>query len=226
MHLVSKIFSSPSLTQAVPAVFCAMLDDSELVKHFPTLLKALKARIKALPASLPLASLEALFARYLGDLEIDAEEGARSSANRERTFQVSEDEQRKRITLGKYGMNLVCPFLEFYYTDRTHHALGANFSIFRSEEGQKYCREQLGCPSQTTLKYARIIISVPDSANIFTIAGVSIAVERLFSGSKHTMSDARSSVAASTASSTVITKELLNAGFDESVDYLEGITIH
>jgi hypothetical protein len=55
---------------------------------------------------------------------------------------------------------------------------------------------------------------------------VSIAVERLFSGSKHTMSDARSSVAASTASSTVITKELLNAGFDESVDYLEGITIH
>jgi hypothetical protein len=95
-----------------------MLDDSELVKHFPTLLKALKARIKALPASLPLASLEALLARYLGDLEIDAEEGARSSANRERTFQVSEDEQRKRITVGKYGMNLVRPFLEFYYTDR------------------------------------------------------------------------------------------------------------
>ncbi|KAJ7825688.1 hypothetical protein B0H13DRAFT_2374860 [Mycena leptocephala] len=116
MRLVSKIFSSLSLTQAVPTVFCAMLDDSQLVKHFPTLLKALKARIKALPASLPLTSLEALITRYLGDLEIDAEEGAWYSASRERILQVSKDEQCKQITLGKYGMNLVCPFLEFYYT--------------------------------------------------------------------------------------------------------------
>ncbi|KAJ7868885.1 hypothetical protein B0H13DRAFT_2280892 [Mycena leptocephala] len=82
MRLVSKIFSALPLTQAAPAVLCVMLDDSQLVKHFPTLLKALKARIKALPASLPLA--------------------------------ISEDEQRKRITLGKYGMDLVCPSLEFY----------------------------------------------------------------------------------------------------------------
>jgi hypothetical protein len=90
-----------------------MLDDSQLVKHFPTLLKA---RFKALPASLPLTSPETPLACYLGDLEVDAEEGARNTANRqwERTFQVSEDEQRKRITLGKYGMDLVCPFLEFY----------------------------------------------------------------------------------------------------------------
>ena len=51
---------------------------------------------------------------------------------------------------------------------QTCHALGANFPIFRSEEGQKYCRKRLGCPSQKTLRYARIIISVPDSVNIFT----------------------------------------------------------
>ncbi|KAJ6587702.1 hypothetical protein B0H10DRAFT_1925605 [Mycena sp. CBHHK59/15] len=59
-----------------------------------------------------------------------------------------------------------------------------------------------------------------------TIPGVSIAVERLFSSSKHTMSDARSSMAASTASSTVVAKELLNAGFGEGLDYLEGVSIH
>ncbi|KAJ7934578.1 hypothetical protein B0H13DRAFT_2305678 [Mycena leptocephala] len=88
-----------------------MLDDSQLVKHFRTLLKALKARIKALPASLPTATPEAPLAHYLGDLEIDAE-GARYTANCqwERTFQVSKDEQRKWITLGKYSMDLVCPF--------------------------------------------------------------------------------------------------------------------
>jgi hypothetical protein len=33
-------------------------------------------------------------------------------------------------------------------------------------------------------------------------------------------------MAASTASSTVMTKELLNASFGEGIDYLEGITIH
>ncbi|KAJ7611576.1 hypothetical protein B0H17DRAFT_966916, partial [Mycena rosella] len=44
--------------------------------------------------------------------------------------------------------------------------------------------------------------------------------------SKHTMSDARSSMAASTTSLTVATKELLKAGFGEGLDYLEGITIH
>jgi hypothetical protein len=54
---------------------------------------------------------------------------------------------------------------------------------------------------------------------------VSVPVERLFSSSKHAMSDAWSSMAASTTSSTVVTKELLNAGFGEGLDYLEGITI-
>jgi len=62
--------------------------------------------------------------------------------------------------------------------------------------------------------------------DVLTIPGVSIAVERLFSSSKHTMSDARSSMAAATASATVVAKELLNAGFGEGLDYLEGISIH
>lgn len=62
--------------------------------------------------------------------------------------------------------------------------------------------------------------------DILAIPGVSIAVERLFSSSKHTMSDSRSSMAASTAATTVVTKELLNAGFGEGLDYLEGVSIH
>ncbi|KAJ7932241.1 hypothetical protein B0H13DRAFT_2307801 [Mycena leptocephala] len=96
-----------------------MLDDTQVIKHFPALLKGLKALIKALPGlpvSLPLATPDGPLSRYLGDLEIDAEEGARYTANRqwERTFQVSVEEQRRRIALGKYGVALICPFLEFY----------------------------------------------------------------------------------------------------------------
>ncbi|KAJ7659383.1 hypothetical protein B0H17DRAFT_1145396 [Mycena rosella] len=43
---------------------------------------------------------------------------------------------------------------------------------------------------------------------------------------KPTTSDARSSMATSTALSTAVMKELLNAGFGDSLDYLEGVTIH
>jgi hypothetical protein len=93
-----------------------MLEDSKLVKHFPALLKALRARIRALPTSIPVATSDGPLARYFGDFEIDAEEGAYFTANRqwERAFQVSEQEQRNRIARGKFGMDLVCPFLEFY----------------------------------------------------------------------------------------------------------------
>jgi hypothetical protein len=92
-----------------------MLDDAQLVKHFPALLKALRKRIKSLPSSLPLGSQDAPMARYLGDLEIDAE-GAAYTANRqwERTFQVPEDVQRQRVVRGPHGLDLVCPFLEFF----------------------------------------------------------------------------------------------------------------
>ena len=95
--------------------FTPYLDDSLLVKHFPALLKALKKRIASLPAALPLGDEESALARYLGNLEID-EEGATFSANRqwERAFQVPEEEQRKRLLRGKYGLDLVCPFLEFF----------------------------------------------------------------------------------------------------------------
>ncbi|KAJ6595234.1 hypothetical protein DFH09DRAFT_1073050 [Mycena vulgaris] len=77
-----------------------MLDDPELVKHFPPLLKALKARLKSLPKSIPLGNVllagEASLVRYFGDLEVD--EGPAFTVNRqwEHAFQVSEEEQRKR----------------------------------------------------------------------------------------------------------------------------------
>ncbi|KAJ7806817.1 hypothetical protein B0H13DRAFT_2386854 [Mycena leptocephala] len=72
-----------------------MLDDAQLVKHFPTLLKALAACIKALPTSLPVTRSDSPLVRYLGDLVIDAEEGVRYTANHE--------EKLKRIARGKYG---------------------------------------------------------------------------------------------------------------------------
>ncbi|KAK6980613.1 hypothetical protein R3P38DRAFT_2809095 [Favolaschia claudopus] len=103
-----------------------MFDDAQLVKYFPAMLKALRARIEALPDSLPVALPDGPLARYFGDFEIDEEEGAQFTANRH----------------------------------------------------------------------------------------------------KHTMSDSRSSMAASTAAATVVTKELLNAGFGEGVDFLEGVSIH
>ncbi|KAJ6504066.1 hypothetical protein C8R47DRAFT_1316289 [Mycena vitilis] len=92
-----------------------MLDDAQLVKHFPNLLQALRARIKALPPSLPVAIADGPLHRYFGDLEVD-DEGAAYTINRqwERAFQVTEVELRKRLGRGKYGMDLVCPFLDFY----------------------------------------------------------------------------------------------------------------
>ncbi|KAJ7192116.1 hypothetical protein GGX14DRAFT_406665 [Mycena pura] len=94
-----------------------MLDDAQLIKFFPPLIKALKKRIKSLPHSIPLGDdADGPLVRYLGDYEVDAEEGAAYSANRqwERAFQVSEEEQRRLIVRGPYGLDLVCPFLEFF----------------------------------------------------------------------------------------------------------------
>ncbi|KAJ7437337.1 hypothetical protein FB451DRAFT_1193328 [Mycena latifolia] len=92
-----------------------MLDDSLLVKPFPALLKALRARIASLPASLPLGDADSYLACYLGNLTIDSE-GATFTANRqwERAFQVSPEELQKRIVRGKYGLDLVCPFLDYF----------------------------------------------------------------------------------------------------------------
>jgi hypothetical protein len=59
--------------------------------------------------------------------------------------------------------------------------------------------------------------------DILAIPGVSISVERLFSSSKHTLSDSRSSLTAESASKTVIAKEWLKKGLGEGVDYLENV---
>jgi hypothetical protein len=62
--------------------------------------------------------------------------------------------------------------------------------------------------------------------DVLTIPGVSISVERLFSSSKHTLSDSRSSLSAESASKTVVTKEWLKKGFGDGVDYLDNVRIH
>ena len=62
--------------------------------------------------------------------------------------------------------------------------------------------------------------------DILAIPGVSISVERLFSSSKHTLSDARSSLSAESALKTVVAKEWLKKGFGEGVNYLDDIRTH
>jgi hypothetical protein len=56
--------------------------------------------------------------------------------------------------------------------------------------------------------------------DILAIPGVSISVERLFSSSKHTLSDSRSSLTAESASKTIVTKEWLRKGLGDRVNYL------
>jgi hypothetical protein len=63
------------------------------------------------------------------------------------------------------------------------------------------------------------------SRDILAIPGVSISVERLFSSSKHTLSDARSSMMAESASKTITTKEWLKKGFGYEVHYLDNVRI-
>lgn len=57
--------------------------------------------------------------------------------------------------------------------------------------------------------------------DILAIPGVSISVERLFSSSKHTLSDSRSSLTAESASKTVVTKEWLKKGLGDGMNYLD-----
>jgi hypothetical protein len=62
--------------------------------------------------------------------------------------------------------------------------------------------------------------------DILAIPGVSISVERLFSSLKHTLSDARSSMTAETASVDIVTKEWLKSGLAEGVNYTDFIKIY
>jgi len=61
------------------------------------------------------------------------------------------------------------------------------------------------------------------ACDILAIPGVSISVERLFSSSKHTLSDTCSSLTAESASKTVVAKELLKKGFREGLNYLDDV---
>ncbi|KII89944.1 hypothetical protein PLICRDRAFT_107806, partial [Plicaturopsis crispa FD-325 SS-3] len=62
--------------------------------------------------------------------------------------------------------------------------------------------------------------------DILAIPGVSVSVERLFSSSKHTLTDSRSSMGVESASKTILTKEWLKKGFGEGLHYLENVSIH
>jgi hAT family C-terminal dimerisation region len=60
---------------------------------------------------------------------------------------------------------------------------------------------------------------------ILTIPGISISVERLFSSSKHTLSNTRSSMTVESALKTITTKEWLKKGFGYEVHYLDNVRI-
>lgn len=61
--------------------------------------------------------------------------------------------------------------------------------------------------------------------DVLAIPGVSVSVERLFSSSKHTMSDTRSSLLASSASKTVVSKHWLKRGLGADIHYLDEVSI-
>jgi hypothetical protein len=61
--------------------------------------------------------------------------------------------------------------------------------------------------------------------DILCIPGVSVSVERLFSSSKVTLSDPRSSMSADTASKSIVTKERLKKALGEGIEYLQGVNI-
>lgn len=62
--------------------------------------------------------------------------------------------------------------------------------------------------------------------DILAIPVVSVAVERLFSSSRSTLTDARSSMSAESASKMITTKKWLKHGFGSDIEYLEGISTH
>jgi hypothetical protein len=57
------------------------------------------------------------------------------------------------------------------------------------------------------------------------VLGVSISVECLSSSVKHTLSDARSSIIAETASVDIVTQEWLKSGLGQGINYMDFIKI-
>ncbi|KAJ7741872.1 hypothetical protein B0H16DRAFT_1861665 [Mycena metata] len=117
---------------SVILAFCAlppkMLDDAKLAKHFKPLFTALQARITALPESLPVAEEDNRIHRYLTNFTIDPDEAVVHIANKqwERVFFCSDEEKKALIARGEYGIELVCPFLEFF---AEHHAIAGTDGV-------------------------------------------------------------------------------------------------
>jgi hypothetical protein len=62
--------------------------------------------------------------------------------------------------------------------------------------------------------------------DVLAIPAISIAVECLFSSSKHTLSNSHSSMTAETTSTAVLMRELLKLGLSDRIQYLDGVSIH
>ncbi|KAJ3000715.1 hypothetical protein NUW54_g6738 [Trametes sanguinea] len=96
----------------------------------------------------------------------------------------------------------------------------------RPSEIEVYFSDVHPCEENGALKWwkehaAQFPVLALIARDILAIPGVSIniAVERLFSSCRHTLRDARSSLSASSASVTVITKGWLKRGLGDNIDY-------
>jgi len=80
------------------------------------LLNQLKKAVANLPMSIPEGDPSGPIATYLSDFSIDKEEGPFYSFNRawERAFQQPEDERRKLIVRGKYGLQVAVAFVAYF----------------------------------------------------------------------------------------------------------------
>ncbi|KAJ2993026.1 hypothetical protein NUW54_g7798 [Trametes sanguinea] len=96
----------------------------------------------------------------------------------------------------------------------------------RPSEIEVYFSDVHPCEENGALKWwkehaAQFPVLALIARDILATPGVSIniAVERLFSSCRHTLRDARSSLSASSASMTVITKGWLKRGLGDNIDY-------
>jgi hypothetical protein len=80
------------------------------------LLNDLQSLVRVLPASLSTGTKDGPIAKNFSSHEYDAEEGPYFAFNRawERTFQVSDEEQERRVLRGKYGLPLVLSYTQHF----------------------------------------------------------------------------------------------------------------
>ena len=84
--------------------------------HLETLLQKLNGLIKKLLTTFPCGSKDGPIARHFSDREFDVMEGPYSTFNQswKRVFQCADSEKEYLIVRGKYGLDLVHPYVAHF----------------------------------------------------------------------------------------------------------------